>query len=231
VPELPEVEIMRRGLAPFMEGAVFTRVEARRPDLRFPLPARFARRLAGARVEGLDRRGKYLIARLSDGNSLIAHLGMSGRFIVTGAAKPNAAGARGVDPKHNHVIFELNGTKSVRIAFNDPRRFGFMDLAPTGSLDECRHFNEMGPEPLSHVFSPEALHHALSGRRGAIKSVLLDQRVVAGLGNIYACEALYRARISPRRKACSTWPARVSPTRSDCRRFAGRHRGRGIVFA
>ncbi len=210
MPELPEVETVRTGLAPVMEGAQFADVEARRPDLRFPLPDRFMQRLCGARVEILRRRGKYLIADLSTGESLIMHLGMSGRFTIDagpGARSSAASGdlklAEDGDPKHDHVVFEFDGPRRVRVIYNDPRRFGFMDLAPTVGLEECRHFKGMGPEPLSNFFSAAALNTALKGRTTAIKTMLLDQRVVAGLGNIYVCEALYRARISPRRRSAS----------------------------
>ena len=214
MPELPEVETVRRGLEPVMAGASFAEVETRRRDLRFPFPRNFAVRLVGARVEALDRRGKYMIAALSTGESLIMHLGMSGRFKITaggiaagGAAAfgetPGAfAHAHNCDEKHDHTVFRMSGT-GARIAYNDPRRFGFMDLVDTGTLEECRHFKGMGPEPLGNAFSADSLNKALAGRQTPIKAALLDQRVVAGLGNIYVCEALYRAKISPRRKAAS----------------------------
>ena len=209
MPELPEVETVRRGLAPVMIGAVFAGVEARRPDLRFPLPQRFAERLLGQRVDAFDRRGKYLIAGLSSGESLIMHLGMSGRFTIV-AQKNVAPGdfvhAHGCDPKHDHIVFRMRADRSgalSTVTYNDPRRFGFMDLAPTHELDECRHFKGMGPEPLGNAFTAETLNKALSGRQAPIKAALLDQAVVAGLGNIYVCEALYRAGISPRRKAAT----------------------------
>lgn len=213
MPELPEVETVRCGLAPVMEGAVIDHVDARRPDLRFPLPADFAGRLVGQRVESLDRRGKYLIAHLSGGESLIMHLGMSGRFTIEerAPARPGAfARAQDCDPKHDHVVFQLSGDRSARVTYNDPRRFGFMDLAPAGGLDTSPHFAKMGPEPLGNGFSPSVLKAALKGKVAPIKSALLDQRIVAGLGNIYVCEALYRARVSPRRKAAS-----VAGKRSD----------------
>lgn len=185
-----------------MAGARFTRAETRRPDLRFPFPEKFERRLLGARVEALSRRGKYMIARLSTGESLILHLGMTGRFTVAGRrlqpgefyydAPP--------DPRHDHVLFEMDG---ARIAYNDPRRFGFMDLVPTDGLDACAHFAAMGPEPLGDAFSAGAFNKALDGKAAPIKAALLDQRVVAGVGNIYACEALFRAGVSPRRRAGS----------------------------
>lgn len=210
MPELPEVETVRVGLAPVMEGARFADVEARRPDLRFPLPDRFAQRLCGANVATLRRRGKYLIADLSTGESLIMHLGMSGRFTIdagTGARRSTGLGdperAEDCDPKHNHVVFQFAGRQTAQVIYNDPRRFGFMDLTPTDGLEECRHFKGMGPEPLGNNFSAAALNQALRGKPALIKAALLDQRVVAGLGNIYVCEALYRAGVSPRRRAAS----------------------------
>lgn len=213
MPELPEVETVRRGLQPVMEGAVFERVEARRPDLRFPLPEGFVGRLQGQSIESLDRRGKYLIAHISSGESLIMHLGMSGRFTIeeTGKSRPGGfALAQECDPKHDHVVFEMAGPRPARITYNDPRRFGFMDIAPPGGLETSRHFAGMGPEPLGNGFSAQALKEALTGKTAPIKAALLDQRVVAGLGNIYVCEALYRAGVSPRRKAAS-----VAGKRSD----------------
>ncbi|PQA88680.1 bifunctional DNA-formamidopyrimidine glycosylase/DNA-(apurinic or apyrimidinic site) lyase [Hyphococcus luteus] len=213
MPELPEVETVRRGLAPVMEGAVIADIEVRRPDLRFPLPSDFAARLTGRRVDSLDRRGKYLIAHLSSGESLIMHLGMSGRFAIeeTGRFRPGGfALAQACNPKHDHVLFRMEGARPARVTYNDPRRFGFMDIAAPGALETCRHFKGMGPEPLSNGFSPAVLKAALKAKAAPIKAALLDQRVVAGLGNIYVCEALFRAGISPRRKAAS-----VAGKRSD----------------
>jgi len=213
MPELPEVETVRRGLAPVMEGARIVAAKARRPDLRFPLPENFTRRLKGATIESLDRRGKYLIARLSSGESLIMHLGMTGRFTIDEAqkARPGAfALAQDCDPKHDHVVLRLEGPRPAVVTYNDPRRFGFMDLAGVDELETCRHFRGMGPEPLGNGFSPASLRAALKGKATPIKAALLDQRVVAGLGNIYVCEALFRAGISPRRKAGS-----VAGKRSD----------------
>jgi len=203
MPELPEVEIVRRGLAPVMEGARFSRVELRRPDLRFPLPAGFAQRMTGALVKSISRRGKYLIGDLSTGESLIMHLGMSGRFTIELDGKPTLGAGDCADAKHDHVVFYIAGDQPARIIYNDPRRFGFMDLVSTTALEECRHFKAMGPEPLSNKFSAPVLKGLLKGKRSPIKTALLDQRVVAGLGNIYVCEALYRAGISPRRRAAS----------------------------
>lgn len=210
MPELPEVETVRQGLAPAMVGASFQAVEMRRKDLRFPFPQRFSARLEGVRVDLLDRRGKYLIAGLSSGESLIMHLGMSGRFTISagGAVTPGVfTHAQGAAAKHDHVVFRMSETGAripgATVTYNDPRRFGFMDLVNTAKLEECRHFSGMGPEPLGNAFNADSLNSALSGRQTPIKTALLDQRVVAGLGNIYVCEALYRARISPRRKAAS----------------------------
>ncbi|MEO1015159.1 MAG: bifunctional DNA-formamidopyrimidine glycosylase/DNA-(apurinic or apyrimidinic site) lyase [Pseudomonadota bacterium] len=214
MPELPEVETVRRGLAPAFEGARVTAVRLRRADLRFPFPDRFQERLEGARVDALGRRGKYLVAALSSGESLIMHLGMSGRFTVAGRGVEAEKGAgeqmaraafhyaAGGDPRHDHVAFDLDGPNGgCVVTYNDPRRFGFMDLVPGGDLEVCRHFAGMGPEPLSAAFSDAYFADRLRGGGSPIKTALLDQRVVAGVGNIYACEALYRAGVSPRRRA------------------------------
>jgi formamidopyrimidine-DNA glycosylase len=199
MPELPEVETVRRGLEPCLTGARLTAVEARRPDLRFPLPASFVRRLTGARIEALQRRGKYLLAPLDSGESLIVHLGMTGRFEVENGElnhRPGAfARAVAADPRHGHVLFVTE--RGARITFFDPRRFGFMDLVRSPALTSYPAFAAMGPEPLGAAFDAGHLARVFAGRRQAVKSLLLDQRVVAGLGNIYVCEALHRARISP----------------------------------
>ncbi|MEM8937538.1 MAG: bifunctional DNA-formamidopyrimidine glycosylase/DNA-(apurinic or apyrimidinic site) lyase, partial [Pseudomonadota bacterium] len=206
---LPEVETVRRGLAPFMTEATIFKAEARRPDLRFPLPQQFAARLTGARIGALRRRGKYLIADLDTKESLIIHLGMSGRFTVQ-ASKGDQTHRPGQfvyaadgDPRHDHIVFHMSSADGPKIVFNDPRRFGFMDLCATEGLDQSRHFAQMGPEPLSSHFTAAGLNAALKSRRTSIKAALLDQRIVAGIGNIYACEALHRAKISPRRRAAS----------------------------
>ena len=199
MPELPEVETVRRGLAPHLEGARLARVTQNRPDLRFPLPEDFVARLTGATVEALDRRAKYLLARLDTGETLVAHLGMTGRFLVETAPEGRFHHAAGNDPKHTHVVFETD--RGARIAFNDARRFGFMELIPTDRLDAHPWFAGMGPEPLGPGFTPGALEAALAGRRQNIKVTLLDQRVVAGLGNIYVSEALHLAGVSPERPA------------------------------
>jgi len=190
-----------------MLGARFRRVETRRADLRFPFPERFGRRLVGARVEALARRGKYMIAGLSSGESLILHLGMTGRFTVEaqrlqpGEFYYDAPS----DPRHDHVLFDMG---TARVTYNDPRRFGFMDLVATDGLEACAHFAAMGPEPLGDAFTAAALNAALTGKAAPVKAALLDQRVVAGIGNIYACEALFRAGISPKRRAGSVAGAR-----------------------
>ncbi len=214
MPELPEVEIVRRGLEPAMAGAVFAAVAARRPDLRFPLPRDFARRLIGARVEALGRRGKYMTAALSSGETLIMHLGMTGRFTVRAAGEVERRGdyrrAEATDPGHDHVSFWMQGRQGAsRIDYNDPRRFGFMDLIASSQLGSSVHFNGMGPEPMGADFTSAALAAALARRSAPIKAALLDQSVVAGLGNIYVSEALFSARVSPRRKASGVGPARA----------------------
>ena len=203
MPELPEVETIRRGLAPVLEGARLTRVEARRPDLRFPLPEGFVQRLTGARIERLERRAKYLLAALDRDETLVMHLGMSGRFEISGeqaSLRPGAfALAQAPDPRHAHVVFETEG--GAVVTYYDPRRFGYMDLIVTDRLAEHPWFSGLGPEPLGPDFDAAALERAFAGRRQSVKATLLDQRVVAGLGNIYVCEALFRAGIDPARPA------------------------------
>lgn len=201
MPELPEVETVRRGLAPVLEGHVLTYVEARRPDLRFPLPARFAQRLTGRRVQRLTRRAKYLQAELDGGEVLLMHLGMSGRFTIGGAqlgefvhAAPATVDGLGA---HDHIVFETSA--GARIVYADHRRFGMMDIYSHNEGHKL--INALGPEPLSAEFTPEFLAAALEGKRTPIKSALLDQTIVAGLGNIYVCEALHRSGVSPKRSA------------------------------
>ncbi len=201
MPELPEVETVRRGLAPVMEGRTIRAVRLARADLRFPFPERFAERLAGQRILSLGRRAKYLLAPLDDGATLVCHLGMSGAFRVEGA---DTIG-RFVHPKgkiaaHDHVAIDLGDN---RIVYNDPRRFGFMTLAETATLARHPYFAHLGMEPVAGSLTPERLAAALAGKATPLKSALLDQRVIAGLGNIYVCEALWRARLSPRRLAGS----------------------------
>ncbi|MCR9128915.1 MAG: bifunctional DNA-formamidopyrimidine glycosylase/DNA-(apurinic or apyrimidinic site) lyase [Alphaproteobacteria bacterium] len=211
MPELPEVETVRRGLIPAMEGRRIVSARANRADLRFPFPQRFAERLTGTRVDRLDRRAKYLLLRLGSGETLLMHLGMSGRFSITAEDLKRQPGdfvyAPAADPKHDHVVFDMEG--GVTVTYNDPRRFGFMDLFETGADDTGPYLAGLGPEPQSNAFSGPALSQAFKGRRSPVKAGLLDQRVVAGLGNIYVCEALWRARISPKRLCASATGVRA----------------------
>ena len=249
MPELPEVETVRRGLEPVIAGKRIARLIQRRPDLRFPLPDRFAERLTGRRIESLGRRAKYLLARLDGGEVLVMHLGMSGRFTISPSPSPHVfssplegevprrggGGAvrrldrdldpppppalratspargeekhtvgefvqsTGTDPAHDHVAFAMEGGATV--TYNDPRRFGFMDLVPEADLDTCKHFVAMGPEPLGNTFDAGYLATRAFGRSTDLKAFLLDQRNIAGLGNIYVCEALFRVGLSPNRAA------------------------------
>jgi formamidopyrimidine-DNA glycosylase len=203
MPELPEVETVRRGLQPVMEGARFTKVEAHRGDLRWPLPQDFVVRLQGKRVEGLGRRAKYLLADLSSGEVLVMHLGMSGSFRVTHPRAAKAPGGyyhrRSSHAAHDHVVFRMSS--GARITFNDPRRFGMMKLVSRAELEKEPLLRALGPEPLGNAFDAAMLARACKGKKTSLKAALSDQRVVAGLGNIYVCEALHRARLSPRRRA------------------------------
>ncbi|MFI4966477.1 MAG: bifunctional DNA-formamidopyrimidine glycosylase/DNA-(apurinic or apyrimidinic site) lyase [Caulobacterales bacterium] len=199
MPELPEVETVRGGLAPVLEGHRLTRVEARRPDLRFPLPDNFIQVLTGATVTRLARRAKYLTASLDREDTLVMHLGMSGRFEISrreGSERPGQFHyAPDPDPKHAHVVFETEA--GARVTYYDPRRFGYMALINTATLHLHPWFAGLGPEPLSDQFDADRLKAAFKDRKQGPKTLLLDQRIVAGLGNIYVCEALNRARISP----------------------------------
>jgi formamidopyrimidine-DNA glycosylase len=211
VPELPEVETVRRGLAPVMEGARIIRVEARRPDLRQPLPRDFAKRLEGQTVTGSGRRAKYLTADLASGDVLLMHLGMSGSFRVSHEPPPHppphagegAPGkfhhARPAAVAHDHVVFHMSSGATV--TYNDPRRFGLMLIVPRRDLASHPLMREVGPEPLGNAFDDNLLAAACALKKTSLKAALLDQTVVAGLGNIYACEALHRARLSPKRRA------------------------------
>lgn len=217
MPELPEVETVRRGLQPAMEGASFERVETRRADLRFPLPERLAVRLAGRTVESLSRRAKYLLAELSGGEVLIMHLGMSGSFRIEGRDTVAAPGGfhhprHGPGP-HDHVVFHMSN--GCVITYTDPRRFGFMHLVPRDRLAEEPGLRSLGPEPLGNAFDAATLAAACMGRKTSLKAALLDQRIVAGLGNIYVCEALHRAHLSPKRKA-STLATRAGAPQPRC---------------
>jgi formamidopyrimidine-DNA glycosylase len=199
MPELPEVETVRRGLVPAMEGKRILRVETRRKDLRFPFPENFNQRIEGSRMRHLGRRAKYLVGELSSGEALIMHLGMTGRFTVSGKKPGKFHHEAGEDDKHDHVVFEMQG--GARIVFNDARRFGFMDLWPLDDIDSYPPFDGMGPEPISNQFSGAYLEEAFADKKAPVKAALLDQYVVAGLGNIYVCEALFRAGISPKKLA------------------------------
>lgn len=199
MPELPEVETVRRGLSPAMTGAVIARADVNRPDLRWPFPPRMAERLTGQQVLGLRRRSKYILADLSGGETLLIHLGMSGRMLVSGDPLGQFAHEHPQAEKHDHVVLHMDN--GARITFNDPRRFGAMDLMATDSADRHKLLAVLGPEPLGNDFHEGHLIAAFAGKNTPVKSALLDQRIVAGLGNIYVCEALFRARISPVRKA------------------------------
>ena len=201
MPELPEVETVRRGLTPAMEGQVIERLEVNRPDLRFPFPEQFQSRVEGAKITRMGRRAKFLVSELSTGEALIMHLGMSGRFTVNSAATAEFHHDPGTLPAHDHVVFHMQDGATV--TYNDPRRFGFMELWPMADLDRYPRIEHLGPEPLSNHFNAAYLNAALEGKAAPIKAALLDQAVIAGLGNIYVCEALFRSGISPRRKAHS----------------------------
>jgi formamidopyrimidine-DNA glycosylase len=218
LPELPEVETVRRGLEPVLSGARLARVRANRPDLRFPLPDGFVQRLTGAKILRLDRRAKYLLAPLDRGDTLVMHLGMTGRFEI--ASPPFEQGGRSTRPgdfarevtpddKHAHVVFETED--GAVVTYHDPRRFGFMDLVATDRLDRHPWFATMGPEPLGEAFDARTLVKAFAHRKQGPKTLLLDQKTVAGLGNIYVCEALHRARISPFKPAGLIAGKRLGP--------------------
>ncbi len=208
MPELPEVETVRRGLEPVMAGQTIRRAEVRRPDLRWPLPTGMAERLAGHRVTGLRRRSKYILTDLSSGETLIIHLGMSGRMLVSDAMLGEFHHALPAPAKHDHVVLEMES--GVRVTFNDARRFGAMDLIDTARADAHWLLAGLGPEPLGNAFHEDYLVARLRGRATPAKAALLDQRIVAGLGNIYVSEALHRAGISPLRRAGRISAARVA---------------------
>jgi len=200
MPELPEVETVMRGLQSRLEGRRIVSAVAHRPDLRWKLPPDLAQRLTGARVIGFRRRGKYILMRLDGGDSVLLHLGMSGRIVLT-PVRPNQP------TLHEHLVLETDD--GWRVGFVDPRRFGSVDLVPTAHEDQHRLLAELGPEPLGAGFTPASLSASLAGKRTSIKAALLDQKVVAGLGNIYVCEALFRARLSPLRSAYTVPGARA----------------------
>jgi formamidopyrimidine-DNA glycosylase len=206
MPELPEVETVRRGLEPVLAGARITKLDVRRKDLRFAFPPLFKARVEGQRVEALTRRAKYLVAELSSGEGLIMHLGMTGRFIIEEAGRaPLEPGEfyaeAGRHLQHDHVVMHLEG--GARITYNDVRRFGFMDLAPLAGMDQSKHFAGMGVEPLGNALSGELIAELFDGKSAPLKAALLDQRLIAGLGNIYVCEALFRAGLHPEAPAGS----------------------------
>jgi formamidopyrimidine-DNA glycosylase len=198
MPELPEVETVRQGLAPFLIGSRILRVELRRGDLRFPFPEDFTKKLRGRRIVTLGRRAKYLLAALDDDQTLVAHLGMSGSFRIEAEPLGGFKFPRNKNPAHDHVVFALD---SGRVVYNDPRRFGYMTLTRTDALAEHPFFAGLGVEPLSNAFNGGTLARMFAGKTATLKSALLDQRNIAGLGNIYVCEALHRAGLSPLRAA------------------------------
>lgn len=199
MPELPEVETVRRGLTPVMQDGVIARAEVRREGLRWPFPDRMADRLSGARIERLGRRSKYLLMDLNTGETLIVHLGMSGRMQITGHALGKFHHDHPPLEKHDHVVFHMEN--GARVTFNDARRFGAMDLCQTDALDDHKLIRVLGPEPLGNQFDGAYLVEAFRGKNTPIKTALLDQGIIAGLGNIYVCEVLFRAGIHPTRKA------------------------------
>jgi formamidopyrimidine-DNA glycosylase len=214
MPELPEVETVRRGLQPVMEGFRIAKAEIRRKDLRFPFQKDFVARLTGATVTGLGRRAKYLLADLASGDVLLMHLGMSGSFRVVKDDDARAPGQfhhpRGKDGAHDHVVFQMSSGASV--VFNDPRRFGYMKIIARNALEDEPLLRGLGPEPLGNEFDAKMLARSCADKKTSLKAALLDQRVVAGLGNIYVCEALYRAHLSPRRLAATLATRKGEPT-------------------
>lgn len=214
MPELPEVETVRTGLAGVLVGARIVAVDARRSDLRFPLPEHFAERLCGQRIIALDRRAKYLVASLSGGEDLVIHLGMTGRFSVLGATGKHTPGnfahVSGKHEAHDHVVLHLEDGR--RVVYNDARRFGFMLMMSRDERPVHPMFRHLGVEPLSEALTPDYLAARSTGKKANLKSFLMDQHVVAGLGNIYVSEALYRARLSPDRRAATLSDRQGRPT-------------------
>jgi formamidopyrimidine-DNA glycosylase len=221
MPELPEVETVRAGLEPVLRGRRFVRVEQRRKDLRFPLPERFAERLTGRRVKGLGRRAKYILVHLDGAEVLAMHLGMTGRFIVRlPASSPHLRGEgiqlgeyeheHGKDARHDHLVFTLSG--GAVVTYNDARRFGYMTLIPERQLEQDAFFAGLGVEPLGDGLDPAFLARRALGKKVDLKAFLMDQRIVAGLGNIYVCEALFRAGLSPRKPASRLATGTGKPT-------------------
>jgi formamidopyrimidine-DNA glycosylase len=214
MPELPEVETVRRGLQPVMEGSKIVKVEVRRKDLRFAFQKDFAARLEGQTVTGLGRRAKYLMADLGSGDVLLMHLGMSGSFRVIKDEDQQVPGKfhhpRAEDNAHDHVVFHMSSGASV--IFNDPRRFGYMKIIARGAIEDEPLLKGLGPEPLGNEFDAAMLARSCANKKTSLKAALLDQRVVAGLGNIYVCEALFRAQLSPRRLAATLATKKAEPT-------------------
>lgn len=208
MPELPEVETVRRGLEPVMTGQQIALAQVNRPDLRWPFPERMSERLTGQTVTALRRRSKYILADLSGGETLIIHLGMSGRMLISGVQQGQFHHEHPAPAKHDHVVLDMSG--GARVTFNDARRFGAMDLAQTESVEAHWLIKEIGPEPLGNSFDDAHLVGRFKGRNTPVKSALLDQRIVAGLGNIYVCEVLFRAGIHPARKAGAISEKRVA---------------------
>jgi formamidopyrimidine-DNA glycosylase len=214
MPELPEVETVRRGLQPAMEGSKILKAEARRKDLRFPFQKDFIKRLEGQTVTGLGRRAKYLMADLTSGDVLVMHLGMSGSFRVVEGGTATTPGQfhypRNEDRAHDHVVFHMSSGSAV--IFNDPRRFGYMKIIARKALEDEPLLKGLGPEPLGNEFDAAMLAHSCAGKKTSLKAALLDQRVVAGLGNIYVCEALFRSHLSPKRPASTLADKKEQPT-------------------
>ena len=201
MPELPEVETVRRGLMTAILGQIIFRAEVNRPDLRWPFPKNMAKRLTGARVTALRRRSKYILMDLDRGETLIIHLGMSGRMLISGLKLGNFFTEHPAVEKHDHVVFQMEN--GARVTFNDARRFGAMDLATTAEVESHKFLTSLGPEPLGNSFNESYLKGALTGKNSPIKTALLDQRIIAGLGNIYVCEVLYRSKVLPTQKAAT----------------------------
>ena len=214
MPELPEVETVRRGLQPVMEGSRIVKAETRRKDLRFPFQKDFVARLTGQTVTGLGRRAKYLLADLASGDVLLMHLGMSGSFRVIKDEDEQVPGKfhhpRSEDRAHDHVVFHMSSGSAV--IFNDPRRFGYMKIIARKALENEPLLSDLGPEPLGNEFDAAMLARACANKKTTLKAALLDQRVVAGLGNIYVCEALFRSHLSPRRLAATLATKKAEPT-------------------
>lgn len=207
MPELPEVETVRRGLTPAMEGQVIVQADVNRPDLRWPFPDNMSKRLTGKTILKLRRRSKYVLADLSSCETLLIHLGMSGRMLISGDPLGQFVHEHPAPEKHDHVVFHMSN--GARVTFNDPRRFGAMDLLDTVTAEQHKLLATLGPEPLGNDFNDSVLLTAFENKKSPVKSALLDQRIVCGLGNIYVCEALFRAGIAPTRLAKDLTKKRV----------------------